>query len=178
MDPYQLTQTHWNPVALSALSDRAVADISKALVDAREPLIVTGYSGRNHNTVAALVELVYTVKWIRVLDTAGSDMCFPADHPASLGFRYGIHEGIRTADVILVVDCDVLWINAECHSSLTVKIIHIDIDPLKQQFFSILQKLVTAQTASRPFRSCQNTSKTPNRSPRNSVIMPHAGRPW
>jgi thiamine pyrophosphate-dependent acetolactate synthase large subunit-like protein len=133
LDPYQLTQAHWNPVAPSALSEEAVAEISQAIVGAREPLIVTGYSGRNPNTVPALVNLADIVKGIRVLDTAGSDMSFPADHPAWLGFRYGIHESIRTADVILVVDCDVPWINTQCSPSATARVIHIDIDPLKQQ---------------------------------------------
>ena len=134
LDPYQLNQAHWRPVAPSALDEEAVAEISKAIVEAREPLIVTGYSGRNKKTVPALVELADTVKGIRVLDTAGSDMCFPADHPAWLGFRYGIHECIRTADVILVVDCDVPWINTQCCPSTKAKVVHIDADPLKQQF--------------------------------------------
>jgi thiamine pyrophosphate-dependent acetolactate synthase large subunit-like protein len=134
LDPYQLNQAHWKPVAPSALDEEAVEEIAKALVEAREPLIVTGYSGRNHKTVPALVELADVIKGIRVLDTGGSDMCFPADHPAWLGFRYGIHECIRTADVILVVDCDVPWINTQCRPSATAKVIHIDIDPLKQQF--------------------------------------------
>jgi thiamine pyrophosphate-dependent acetolactate synthase large subunit-like protein len=103
------------------------------LVGAREPLIVTGYSGRHHNTVAALVDLANVVKGIRVLDTGGSDMCFPADHRAWLGLRYGVDESILTADVILVVDCDVPWINTQCHPSETARVIHIDVDPLKQQ---------------------------------------------
>lgn len=120
VDPYQLTQAHWNLVAPSALLDIAFAEISKALVGAREPLIVTGYCGRNHNTIAALVELADAVKGIRVLDTGGVICVFP--------------QTIRTADMILVVDCDVPWINTLCYPSATAKVIHIDVDPLKQQF--------------------------------------------
>ncbi len=60
-------------------------------------------------------------------------MCFPADHRASLGVRYGVDNSIKTADVILVIDCDVPWINTQCHPKKDAKIFHIDIDPLKQQ---------------------------------------------
>jgi thiamine pyrophosphate-dependent acetolactate synthase large subunit-like protein len=131
LSAYRLNQAHWNPVVPSALSDVAVIEISKGLVRAKEPLIVTGYSGRHHSTVAALVDLSNLVKGLRVLDTGGSDMCFPADHRAWLGLRYVVDESIRTANVILVVDCNVPWINTQCHPSATARVIHIDIDPLK-----------------------------------------------
>jgi hypothetical protein len=58
----------------------AVTEISKALVGAKDPLIVTGYSSRHYSTVAALVDLANVVKRLRVLDTGRSDMCFLADH--------------------------------------------------------------------------------------------------
>ena len=105
LTPYQLQQEFWNPVEPAALSDVAVKTISDALVEAKEPLVITGYSGRNHAAVPALVKLADTVKGVRVLDTGGSDMCFPADHRAWLGLRYGIDKAIETADVIVVIDC-------------------------------------------------------------------------
>lgn len=129
--PYQLENTHWNPVGCSALPANALDEIANLLLSALEPLIITGYSGRNHAAVAALIRLANTVKGIRVLDTGGSDMCFPADHPAWLGFRYGSDDSIRTADVILVLDCDVPYINTQCPPKKSAKMIHIDIDPLK-----------------------------------------------
>ena len=100
---------------------------------AKEPLLLTGYSGRNHAAVAELVKLTETVKGLRVLDTGGSDMCFPADHRAWLGLRYGVDDSIKTADVILVVDCDVPWMPTQCAPKKDAKIFHVDIDPLKQQ---------------------------------------------
>ena len=60
-------------------------------------------------------------------------MCFPYDHRASLGLRYGVDESITTADVIVVIDCDVPWINTQNHPRKDAQIFHIDIDPLKQQ---------------------------------------------
>ena len=41
-----------------------------------------------------------------MLDVAGAEMCFPADHPSWRGLRYGEDESITTADVILVLECE------------------------------------------------------------------------
>ncbi|KAF4626722.1 hypothetical protein G7Y89_g11437 [Cudoniella acicularis] len=133
LTPYQLNQDQWSPVEPAALNEAGVKRVAEALAGAKEPLIVTGYSGRNHGAVGALVKLADTVKGLRVLDTGGSDMCFPADHRAWLGLRYGIEESIKTADVILVLDCDVPWINTQCHPSESATIFHIDTDVLKHQ---------------------------------------------
>lgn len=81
IDSYKLDQRFWDPVEPTALLQSGVQKVAEALVGAKEPLIITGYSGRNHATPGALVRLADTVKGLRVLDTGGSDMCFPADHP-------------------------------------------------------------------------------------------------
>jgi thiamine pyrophosphate-dependent acetolactate synthase large subunit-like protein len=96
IEPYKLDQTYWDPVEPAALPINAVKRISEALVGAKEPLIITGYSGRNHATVPALVELADTVKGLRVLDAGGSDMCFPADHRAWLVSDQEHHIGSLT----------------------------------------------------------------------------------
>lgn len=106
--------------------------VSEALVSAQEPLVDTG-CGRDTAVVSLLVELANIVKGLRVLDTGGSDLCFPADHPGWRSMRYGSDGAIRTADVILVVVCDVPWINTQCKPADGTKIIHFDVDPLKQQ---------------------------------------------
>ncbi|KAK7397728.1 hypothetical protein QQX98_012901 [Neonectria punicea] len=131
--PYSLNQDLWDPVELGGLPKSAVTKISEALASAKEPLLITGYSGRNKKAPGALVELANTVKGLRVLDTGGSDMCFPADHPGWLGLRFGADEAIKTADTIIVLDCDVPWIPVRCKPREDAKIYHIDVDPLKQQ---------------------------------------------
>jgi thiamine pyrophosphate-dependent acetolactate synthase large subunit-like protein len=60
-------------------------------------------------------------------------MNFPADHRGWLGLKYGIDESIKTADVILVLDCDVPWINQHNTPRKDAIIYHVDVDPLKQQ---------------------------------------------
>ncbi|KPM43709.1 hypothetical protein AK830_g2893 [Neonectria ditissima] len=131
--PYSLNQDFWDPVELGGLPKSAVTKISEALASAKEPLLITGYAGRNKKAPAALVELANTVKGLRVLDTGGSDMCFPSDHPGWLGLRFGADEAITTADAIVVLDCDVPWIPTRCKPREDAKIYHIDVDPLKQQ---------------------------------------------
>lgn len=133
IEPYSLRQELWDPVELGGLPKSAVAKISDALAGAKNPLLITGYSGRNHEAPAALVELANTVPGLRVLDTGGSDMCFPGDHPAWRGLRFGADDIITTADTIVVVDCDVPWIPTRCKPREDAKIFHIDVDPLKQQ---------------------------------------------
>lgn len=130
--PYTLNQDQWKPVELGGLPAAAARDIADALAAAEQPLLITGYAGRNHAVPGALVELANTVRGLRVLDTGGSDMCFPADHPGWLGLRYGSEDAIRTADTIVVLDCDVPWIQTQCRPRDDARIFHIDVDPLKQ----------------------------------------------
>lgn len=136
MEPYEMSlgPRCWEPVELGGLPPRGVARIAEALAGASRPLLVTGYSGRNHEIPGALVELADTVKALRVLDTAGSDMCFPADHPAWLGVKQGgADASILEADVILVLDCDVPWIPTLCKPQANATVFHIDVDPLKRR---------------------------------------------
>ena len=163
IEPYKINQAFWTPVELGGLTTKQVNFVAELLVGAEEPLVVTGYSGRNHECVGALVELADTVKGLRVLDTGGSDMNFPADHPAWLGLRYGIEDSIRTADVIIVLDCDVPWIPTQCRPKSSAKIIHIDVDTLKQQmpvFYidAIARYRVDAETAIRQITNQIKTS--------------------
>ena len=133
IEPYKIPQDEWDPVELGGLPTRAVSKIAAALADAKEPLVITGFGGRDHKLPGALVELANTVKGLRVLDTGGSDMCFPADHPGWLGLRFGSDDAIKTADVIVVLNCDVPWVNTLCHPKKDARIFHVDVDPLKQQ---------------------------------------------
>ncbi|KAH7336656.1 thiamine pyrophosphate enzyme, N-terminal TPP binding domain-containing protein [Rhexocercosporidium sp. MPI-PUGE-AT-0058] len=142
IEPYSIDMSLWKPLGPSALPESAVADIANALVDASEPLVVTGYSGRNHKAAEALVSLADTIRGLRVLDTGGSDMCFPADHPGWLGTRYGGDESLTTADVLLILDCDVPWVNTQRKPKPSAKIFHLDVDPLKQ---SMLVFYINAQ---------------------------------
>lgn len=128
-----LNPEEWQPIALGGLPTGAARAIAEALAGAKAPLVVTGYSGRNLQVPGLLVRLADRVGALRVLDTGASDMCFPADHAAWLGVRYGVHDAIREADAILVLDCDVPWIPTQCAPPAGARVFHVDVDPLKQQ---------------------------------------------
>lgn len=133
IQPYSLKQEQWQPVEMGGLPSKAVTAIAEALAGADKPLVVTGYAARNLAVPGALVELADTVKGLRVLDTAGSEMSFPGNHPAWLGVKQGHPEDfVREADVIVVLHCDVPWIPTLCKPKEDARIFHIDIDPLKQ----------------------------------------------
>lgn len=83
-----------------------------------------------NNGLRALIDLS---TGLRVLDTVAADMSFPASHPGWLGLRFGNDDSIRTADVILVLDCDVPWIPLLCQPQENARVFHIDVDPLKMR---------------------------------------------
>ncbi|OTA00195.1 hypothetical protein A9Z42_0058240 [Trichoderma parareesei] len=97
--PYSIKQEQWEPVELGGLCAKSASRIAKSLAGSERPLVVTGYSGRNHGIPGLLVELADTVKALQVLDTGASDMCFPGNHPAWLGVKQGSHDSIPNADV-------------------------------------------------------------------------------
>ena len=133
LEPYYLNQNHWTPIQPSVLRRLDVDIITRALCFADQPLVITGYCGRNPEAVTQLLMLVNIYDSIRVIDTAGSDLCFPSNHAAWRGLRYGVDKLIRTADVIIVIDCDVPWISTHCKPRDDAIVFHIDVDPLKQQ---------------------------------------------
>ncbi|KAK9792198.1 putative pyruvate decarboxylase [Seiridium cardinale] len=130
---YSLDQKQWVPIGPSALPTSAIKDIATALVEAKRPLVITGYSGRDRRTPELLVALADTIPGLRVHDTGGSDMCFPSTHIASEGFRLGFDNCIKDADMIFLLDCDVPWIPSRNMPQKNAKIYHVDCDPLNQQ---------------------------------------------
>lgn len=131
--PYKLDQSQWQPIDPTALPPAGVSTIIDALVVAKEPLIIAGHTGRNHAAVPLLIELAEAIPGIRVIDGLGSDVSFPYSHRASLGVQLGASEATKTADVILILDCDVPWIPTRCRPRKDATIIEVSVDPLKQK---------------------------------------------
>jgi len=99
------------------------------LTAAKEPLIITGYSGRNTGAVAALVELAETIG-ARVA-SSGQYMSFPSTHSLRiLGFGAGEH--LSRADAVLIIDHDIPYMPAMTRLKPDIEVIQIDIDPVKE----------------------------------------------
>ncbi len=117
------------PAADTTLLNKAAG----RLLNAENPLIVTGYYGRNPTAVASLVELAETLA-ARVL-TADVRVNFPNTHPmaAYLSPSGGFGNPLLTkADVILAIDYDMHYASGLVSLMPGVKIIHIDIDTAKK----------------------------------------------
>ncbi len=105
------------------------------LLAAKDPLIITGYSGRNPGTVPSLVELAETLG-SHVL-SADIRMNFPNSHPMSAFldpdevFKRA-NPYLTTADVILVLDYDMHYAAPPIVPRQDAKIIHIDMDLKKR----------------------------------------------
>ena len=130
--PITLDQTVWTPIELGELPTSAVSSIATALVEASDPLIIAGFTGRNHASPPLLANLATLIPGLRVIDAGQSDMTFPFSHRAILTPATGARSAITSADVILVIDTDVPWIPATSPPTKSAKIFHIDVDPLKQ----------------------------------------------
>jgi len=118
------------PAADAALLDKAAG----ILLDAENPLIVTGYSGRNLESVASLIELAETLS-VKVL-ASDIRVNFPNTHPlaAYLSPTAGFGSSpVTKADVILAIDYDMHYAAPPASLMPGVKIIHIDIDTVKKR---------------------------------------------
>ncbi|KAJ5277871.1 Thiamine pyrophosphate enzyme C-terminal TPP-binding [Penicillium chrysogenum] len=127
-----------SPIAPSALPEQEVELIAKSLMDAKRPLVITSYLGRNLKAPALLAELCDKLP-ITVVEMVGSDVCLRSDHEAYRGVTVTTHPEVLEADVILILDCDVPWIPTAGKPRTDTKVFHLDVDPLKQQMplFSI-----------------------------------------
>ena len=135
VEPYTVDRADFEPVAPMALTDAVAAEIATALAQARRPLIVTSYLGRDPAAVPKLVELSELLA-IPVLESMAYHVNFPADHKLHAGFQYHTvapNPVLAQADVILVIDSDVPWIPAVNRPSAEAAIYYLDVDPLKPQ---------------------------------------------
>ena len=114
-----------------------LAQVAQALLDAQQPVIVTG-GGANHSQAAQ--EVIRLAEWLQapVVTTISGQGVIPDDHPLALGVvgDNGFHAHALTAvdqaDVLLYLGCkmgSVSTINWTLPSRPETRIIQIDIDP-------------------------------------------------
>ncbi len=118
------------PIRLPAASAAALAKAAELLVKAENPLIITGYAGRNPAAVPALVELAETLG-ARVV-TSPVRMNFPASHPLCAYAEPRGKPYFLGADVVLAVDYDIFYAHPRTPPNPETRVIHIDSDFVKQ----------------------------------------------
>ena len=122
-------------VSLPALDMQALAKMADIILDAKNPLLVSGNAGRYPQNVAALTSLAETLS-ASVL-TGYSWMNFPSNHPLCVGIEQiggsrKMDAGYDEADVILAIDYAMPYVSSAPLPKPETRILHIDIDPLTQ----------------------------------------------
>ncbi|UCC16432.1 MAG: hypothetical protein JSU58_08685 [Dehalococcoidales bacterium] len=116
-------------------SDNELDEIAGILIDAENPVIFAGYSGRYLESVSSLVKLADTLG--APVITGSTRLNFPSNHPLFTGFeqvagRRRENARISDTDVALVIDYDMPYVSGPGIAGPKTKIIHIDVDPLTQ----------------------------------------------
>ena len=123
-----LPAERYSRIMPQGIDEELLGRIASTLTEAKNPIIITGYSGRNPQSVAPLVELAETLG-CRVISSQ-LKMNFPTTHPLFGGLEPNPY--LKDNDVILVIDHDVPYVPARIRPAEGTRIIHIDIDPLKE----------------------------------------------
>ncbi|MCL2121876.1 MAG: thiamine pyrophosphate-binding protein, partial [Clostridiales bacterium] len=121
--------------ALPAANKETLGQMADILLGARNPLVISGFAGRYHENVGALVDLAETLSATAI--TGYSWMNFPSAHPLCAGIEQigGSRKSFldhEEADVVLVLDYDVPYVGGPPRYEAGAKILQIDVDPLTQ----------------------------------------------
>ncbi|KAI0629972.1 thiamine diphosphate-binding protein [Trametes polyzona] len=128
-------RSKWPAIAPPALTPQAIETITKALIQAESPLIITANAGRNPAAVPLLAELSSALA-IGVISCAPSSLALPSSHPHHLGYYFGGKlPYLADADVVLLLDVDVPWVDTDGNTPRKdARVFVIDNDPLKRTF--------------------------------------------
>lgn len=129
----KVTLSRASTAPLPAVDDRTLGSVADALIEAKNPVIVAGYTGRYPETVASLVGLAEAL--CAPVLTGPVWMNFPTTHPLCAGIEQILgsrkaNPYLPEADVILVIDYDVPYAAAPGLPGPKANIIQFDIDPL------------------------------------------------
>jgi len=131
----EVDQSRWQQVAPLALPDEGLDELVAGLLAAKRPLVVTSYLGRSAAAVGELVRLCERLG-VGVLESVPNYMNFPAEHACYTG-QQGNEKmqnvALAESDFVMVLDSDVPWIPLFNRPSDTAKVVHIDIDPIKER---------------------------------------------
>lgn len=105
-----------------------LADIAARLVEARDPVVVVGSGGRDPASVAALTTLVEALGLWVVDGCTAPYQCLPMGHP-----QYWSGRDVKSADVVLVLECDVPWLVGQDDPPDDATVVVVDCRPAAEQ---------------------------------------------
>jgi acetolactate synthase-1/2/3 large subunit len=121
----------YGSVQSGGIDPARVDAIAQALMAAENPIALTAYLGRKPHAVAILDRLARTCG-IRIAEFNSIDLNISQASPCFAGFDP--LPLLETADLGLLLDCDVPFIPKYAKRADALKWIQIDIDPLKSDF--------------------------------------------
>ncbi len=120
----------WPTAHLGGLPETAAPELYRALTQAKRPIVIAAYLGRQPRAVERLVELSERIG-IGVCEVSPEYLNFPGDHAHHLSYRRNTL--VDEADLILMLDVDVPWIPTKVQPAADAQLIHIDADPVKDR---------------------------------------------
>ncbi|MBT5049568.1 MAG: thiamine pyrophosphate-requiring protein [Rhodospirillaceae bacterium] len=106
----------------------SVREITEHLMGANQPVVIVSRSGRNPDSVAALVTLCELLGLAVVESGQMAFLCFPSTHPL-----YQDQSALDGADAVLVLDCEVPWIPGRNDPADGAYIADVTFDPIKMR---------------------------------------------
>ena len=116
-----------SPISTPQAENKLLEQVSDMLLQAQNPLIITGDPGRRPEFVAPMVSLAEALG-VPVV-TSRFRVNFPGSNPMFAG--HSPNPYLKDADVVMVIDCDVPYAPTQAKPNAAARIIHIDVDPLK-----------------------------------------------
>lgn len=126
--PVRECVANWAPARLGGIASEDARELHEALCRARRPLILTSYAGRDPAVVARLIALADCFG-VGVMELGPQSVSFPGNHPCHLGYQRNALVG--EADLILLLDVDVPWMESKVTPHADAQVFHVDVDPLK-----------------------------------------------
>ena len=106
---------------------RAIDEAAEMIARAKNPLIITSSAGRDPGDMARL-EALADLFAIPVSQRKPRYVAMSSGHPMNMG--YDTDAMLKTADLIVVAECDVPWIPGKVAPNADTPIIHLGVDPL------------------------------------------------
>ena len=116
-----------SPTRLGHPGPEAIAEVGRLLYDARRPMLITADAGRDALAWRALAAFAerHAVPVVQYRPRVAN---LPDDHPMHAG--YDPAGGLRDADLVLVLDCDVPWIPDVAGPRADATVVQLGSDPL------------------------------------------------
>jgi len=119
------------PVKLPEPVPADIAEVAAELLESRNPIIITGYRGRNPQVTWQLVELAELLG-IGVFESSSPAVCsFPGDHPLYQG--HNVAGTLKEVDAVLVVGATTPWQPETVFPNDDARLIFLDENPYQDR---------------------------------------------